>query len=94
MVIAPEEDVLEVSALIQNKDIGFVEIGQDVVIKLETFPYTKIRLSLWKSKSITLDAIEHPQLGLVFNSIIEINKKTLADGDKKKFNWGRHECYC
>lgn len=50
MVIAPEEDVLEVSALIQNKDIGFVEIGQDVVIKVETLPLYQIWLSLWKSK--------------------------------------------
>ncbi|ABY69900.1 HlyD family type I secretion periplasmic adaptor subunit [Actinobacillus pleuropneumoniae] len=83
MVIAPEDDVLEVSALIQNKDIGFVEIGQEAVIKVETFPYTRYGYLYGKVKTITLDAIEHPQLGLVFNSIIEINKKTLTDGDKE-----------
>ena len=83
MVITPEDDVLEVSALIQNKDIGFIEIGQDAVIKVETFPYTRYGYLEGKVKTITLDAIEHPQLGLVFNSIIEINKKTLSDGDKE-----------
>lgn len=50
---------------------------------METFPYTRYGYLYGKVKTITLDAIEHPQLGLVFNSIIEINKKTLTDGDKE-----------
>lgn len=36
-----------------------------------------------KAKNITLDAIEHPKLGLVFNTIIELDKKTLSAEEKE-----------
>lgn len=88
MVIAPEDDVLEVTALIQNKDIGFIEVGQDAVIKVETFPYTRYGYLMGKVKNITLEAIEHPQLGLVFNSIISIDRKTLSGKDGKEIELG------
>ncbi|AEW78092.1 HlyD family type I secretion periplasmic adaptor subunit [Aggregatibacter actinomycetemcomitans] len=83
MVVVPEEDSLEVTALIQNKDIGFVKEGQDVVIKVEAFPYTRYGYLTGKVKNITLDAIEHPKLGLVFNTIIELDKKTLSTEEKE-----------
>ncbi|MER1692895.1 HlyD family type I secretion periplasmic adaptor subunit, partial [Proteus mirabilis] len=41
MVIVPENDTLEVTALVQNKDIGFINVGQNVIIKVEAFPYTR-----------------------------------------------------
>ncbi|WP_150540256.1 HlyD family type I secretion periplasmic adaptor subunit [Actinobacillus vicugnae] len=88
MVIAPEDDVLEVTALIQNKDIGFIEVGQEAVIKVETFPYTRYGYLTGKVKHITLEAIEHPQLGLVFNTIISLDKKTLAGNDGKEIALG------
>ncbi len=41
MVIVPKENTLEVEAFVQNKDIGFVNAGQEAQIKVETFPFTK-----------------------------------------------------
>jgi len=41
MVIVPENNTLELEARVLNKDIGFVRKGQNVEIKLETFPFTK-----------------------------------------------------
>lgn len=38
MIIVPENDILEVNAFVQNKDIGFIGIGQDVIIKVDAFP--------------------------------------------------------
>ncbi|MCV4676641.1 alpha-hemolysin T1SS ABC transporter subunit HlyD, partial [Escherichia coli] len=38
MVIVPEDDTLEVTALVQNKDIGFINVGQNAIIKVEAFP--------------------------------------------------------
>lgn len=83
MIIVPEEDSLEVTALIQNKDIGFVKEGQEAIIKVEAFPYTRYGYLTGKVKHVTLDAIEHPKLGLVFNTIIELEKKTLSTEDKE-----------
>ena len=40
MEIVPD-DALEVDANIDNKDIGFVNVGQDAVVKVATFPYTR-----------------------------------------------------
>ena len=41
MVIVPADNPLEVEAFIENKDIGFVNAGQEAVVKIETFPFTR-----------------------------------------------------
>jgi hypothetical protein len=43
MVIVPKDDALEVEAFLENKDIGFVNAGQEAEVKIETFPFTKLR---------------------------------------------------
>lgn len=79
MVIVPKEDVFEVDTLIQNKDIGFIRKGQDVVIKVEAFPYTRYGYLTGKVKSISYDAIEDEKLGLVFSALITIDQQKLND---------------
>ncbi len=41
MRIVPAGSKLEISAFLENKDIGFVHEGQDAVIKVESFPFTR-----------------------------------------------------
>lgn len=41
MVIVPDGAHVSAEVTLENKDIGFVEPGQDVTIKLETFPFTR-----------------------------------------------------
>jgi membrane fusion protein, hemolysin D len=41
MTIVPMDTPLEVDAVILNKDIGFVHEGQQAVIKIEAFPFTR-----------------------------------------------------
>ncbi len=41
MVIVPDEAQVTAEVTINNKDIGFVNTGQDVTVKLETFAYTR-----------------------------------------------------
>ena len=41
LVVVPEEDQLEVEAWVENKDIGFVDAGQTVEIKVDAFPFTR-----------------------------------------------------
>ncbi|MCW9046564.1 MAG: HlyD family efflux transporter periplasmic adaptor subunit [Gammaproteobacteria bacterium] len=84
MVIVPEDDTLEVEAYLENKDIGFVEENQTAEIKIDAFPFTKYGVIDGEVLSITNDAIEHEQLGLVFamrtsmkKSDININGKTV-----------------
>lgn len=77
MVIAPLEDKIEVEALVANKDIGFVRAGQDTVVKIESFPYTRYGYLTGKVKHVSFDAIEHEKLGLVFSAIITLDQSEI-----------------
>ncbi len=77
MVVVPENETMEVEALVLNKDIGFVEAGQEAVIKIESFPYTRYGYLTGKVKSISHDAMAHEQLGLVYTAIVSLDKSSL-----------------
>ncbi|QLB12962.1 hemolysin D [Bisgaardia hudsonensis] len=77
MVIVPKQDYLEIEAMITNKDIGFVKTGQEVVIKIEAFPYTRYGYLTGKVKNISFDAIDNEKLGAVFATTIRINQSTM-----------------
>ncbi len=83
MVIVPEGDFMEVEALVPNKDIGFIEHNQEVVIKVESFPYTRYGYITGRVKSISFDAIEHQDYGLVYQAIIKLDKDYLMINEKK-----------
>ena len=40
MIIVPASGALEVMALVQNQDIGFIKPDQEVVLKVEAFPFS------------------------------------------------------
>ncbi len=80
MVIVPEDDTLEVTALVQNKDIGFINVGQNAIIKVEAFPYTRYGYLVGKVKNINLDAIEDQKLGLVLMSLFLLKRMICQPG--------------
>jgi len=59
MLIVPTESRLEIEAMVPNRDIGFVEPGQDAAIKIDTFNFTRYGLLHGKVLSISQDAITH-----------------------------------
>ena len=77
LVIVPDDYQLNVKALILNKDIGFVRQGQEAVIKIEAFPYTRYGYLTGKVQTISYDAIENEQLGLVYAATIALDHDTL-----------------
>ncbi|HGS5792075.1 TPA: HlyD family efflux transporter periplasmic adaptor subunit [Vibrio parahaemolyticus] len=79
----PNNDFLEVTASVQNKDIVFIQIGQSVIIKVESFPYTRYGYLTGKVKNINLDAIEDPKFGLVFNVIVSLEDNYLSTKHNK-----------
>lgn len=82
MRIVPQADALQVQAFVQNKDIGFVEAGQDVSIKIDTFPFTKYGFIQGSIKTLSNDAVEHEQLGLVYAAQLDMNKSTMQVNNK------------
>lgn len=77
MVVVPDDEKMEVEALVLNKDIGFVDVGQETIIKIETFPYTRYGYLTGKVKHISHDAMTHEQLGLVYAANIVLDKQQL-----------------
>jgi hemolysin D len=57
MLIVPTESRLEIEAMISNRDIGFVEAGQDVAVKIDTFSFTRYGLLHGKVLSVSQDSI-------------------------------------
>jgi len=89
MVIVPNQDKLEIEAVIPNKDIGFVDAGQEAIIKVESFPYTRYGYLTGKVKSVSFDAVENKDLGLVYTAIISLDKDTLnIDGKNVRLDAG------
>ncbi|MBV8748003.1 MAG: HlyD family type I secretion periplasmic adaptor subunit [Xanthobacteraceae bacterium] len=58
MMIVPNDSRLEVDANLNNRDIGFVQPGQDAEIKVDTFNFTKYGLLHGKVLSVSHDAIQ------------------------------------
>ena len=77
MVIVPDNYQMQAKVLILNKDIGFIRQGQETVIKIEAFPYTRYGYLTGRVQTISYDAIEHEQLGLVYAAIIALDSDTL-----------------
>jgi HlyD family type I secretion membrane fusion protein len=82
MLIGPEDRPLEVEAKILNRDIGFIEPGQLVEIKVETFEFTKYGSIPGTISKIANDVTMDEQLGPVYRALIEMERDTISVGNK------------
>lgn len=82
MVIVPKENVLEVEAMLPNKDIGFVNPGQDAEVKVETFPFTKYGTIHGTITQVSSDAIQDEKVGLIYSTRVKLNKDTIRVENK------------
>lgn len=71
MVIVPE-DTLEAEAGIENKDIGFVNVGQEAVVKIESFPYTRFGYLTGTVVRVANDAAQDKRRDLVFPARVRL----------------------
>lgn len=83
MVIVPSNQPVEVEALLENKDIGFVRPGQEVEVKVDTFTFTKYGVVHGTVQSISDDAIEDERLGLVYSTRIQLKENSILVGSQQ-----------
>lgn len=57
LVVVPDQGQVTADVTLENKDVGFVTLGQKAEIKLETFPYTRYGTVPAKVTTITADAV-------------------------------------
>ena len=56
MKLVPAGATLEVEATVLNRDVGFLEIGQEVQVKLDTFAFTKYGSVTGRVMAVSSDA--------------------------------------
>ncbi len=60
MQIVPEDAKLEFEVYADNKDIGFVKVGQEAEVKVETFNFQKFGMYKAEVQEISADAVNEP----------------------------------
>lgn len=60
MRIVPENAALEIEAYLPNHDIGFVTAGQEAIIKVEAYPFTRYGMIAGRVLRVATDAIPEP----------------------------------
>jgi len=58
MTIVPPDAELEAQAFIENQDVGFVHTGQPVVLKIESFPFTRYGTLNGTLKTISAEGVD------------------------------------
>lgn len=77
MEIVPD-DTLEVEATIENKDIGFVKVGQEATVKFDAFPYTEYGYVKGKVISVSNDAYQDKKTGLAFKAVVKLSESFIT----------------
>jgi len=83
MTVVPASGVLEVQAKMLNKDMGFVREGQEVAVKLEAFPFTRFGTVPGKVNTISRDAVQDKDLGLVYLVTIALDREYVVVEGRK-----------
>ena len=60
MQIVPEDAKLEFEVYADNKDIGFIKVGQEAEVKVETFNFQKFGMYRAEVMEISADAVNEP----------------------------------
>jgi len=82
MRIVPAAETLEVEAMLENKDIGFVETGQKAEVKIDAFPFTKYGTIDAVLTDISNDAILDEVKGLVFKTQVSLQRTIIRIGKR------------
>jgi hemolysin D len=81
LVVGPRDGMLEVDAIIENKDIGFVNPGMPSDVKVDAFPFTRYGTIPARVTRMSLDAVQDEQRGLVYQARLTLERSTMqVDG--------------
>ena len=65
MRVVPRDSELEIEAYVLNRDIGFISVGQEAVVKVESFPFTRYGSIRAHVIRIAKDAIPSPDASAI-----------------------------
>ncbi|UVK56945.1 HlyD family type I secretion periplasmic adaptor subunit [Mesorhizobium sp. AR02] len=83
MRIVPDDSKLELRVYVLNTDIGFVKAGQEAVVKIQSFPFTRYGTITARVTSVATDAIPEPDATqLEGNPAAQISNATFAGAER------------
>ena len=92
MVIVPDDGAdspVVAEVVLENKDIGFVSLGQHAQIKLETFVFTRYGTVAATVKHVTADAVNDDKRGAIFPARLQFDTNRIeVDGKKIRLSPG------
>lgn len=87
--IVEENSDIEIETYILSKDIGFIQKGMEVEIKVDSFLFTKYGIVKGIVDNISEDAIQDEKMGLVYKTKIKmLDKEMNIEGKKIKLSYG------
>lgn len=82
MDIVPEEAELQVEAWVANKDIGFIQLGQQAEVKVETFSFQKFGTIAAEVVEISPNAIDDKEKGRVYRVMLRLERSGFSLGSR------------
>lgn len=83
LVVVPANDQLEIEAMVENKDIGFVSKDQQADVKVEAFPFTRYGILSGKVVNVSLDAVSDEKKGLLYQTRVLLDKTWIGVEGKR-----------
>lgn len=77
MVIVPDKAEVTAEVQLENKDIGFVRVGQEAEVKLETFPFTRYGTVKATVIRVSADAVVDERRGALFLATLRLEKSAI-----------------
>ena len=89
LTVVPNDVALEVEARISNRDAGFVQVGQVVEIKVDSFPFTRYGLLRGRVEQVAADAVPGADGSLTFPARISLDSDRFeVDGATRRISPG------
>jgi hemolysin D len=86
MRIVPEDAALEIECYLPNQDIGFVKEGQDAVVKIESFPFTRYGTINARVTRVARDAVPQPEAEQTEQNSAKATKSTYSGAAQRTQN--------
>lgn len=83
MIIVPKDAVVTAEVILENKDVGFVNVGQTAEVKLDTFPFTRYGTVPATVTRVSADAVNDEKRGAIFPATLTL-QETHLDVDGKR----------
>ena len=86
MRVVPQDSELEIEAYVLNRDIGFITVGQEAVVKVESFPFTRYGSIKAHVTRIAKDAIPSPDASAIEGDPVRVTNATGYAGAERTQN--------